>query len=408
MKVVHISYKDDQEGAAIAVDRICRALIKSGIDSTILVQKKVGDKPYSHSSEKNKLQKIFSFIRVGLDLLINNLLVKDKSVYFTFPFVGSDISKHPLVVEADVIHLHWINRGFLSLASINELLKLKKPVVWTLHDSWAFTGGCHMTGQCEKYKAKCKNCPLAPFLDLTSHFQEKKRKLYEGSRISFVTPSTWMVERASSSYALRNKTVTAIPNCVDTSIFKQLDSVNSRKIFNLPEDKSIVLFNITNDVRKGVEYLHQVIANLSQSNSNILFVGFGTSDIHKTVFSDLPITTVGRINDNYSMASLYNACDVLISPALEEPFGQTYIEAMACGTPCVAFDHSGPKDIIEHGKDGYLSKFLNLDSLIDGVNFCLENKETLGCAAIEKVNSKFSFEKVSRQHINHYASLLEN
>lgn len=406
MKVVHVSYKDDQEGAAIAVERICRSLILAGIDSTILVQKKVGDKPYAHSSANNKLQKLFSFIRVGLDLLINNLLVKDKSVYFTLPFIGSDISKHHLLVEADVIHLHWINRGFLSLASIEKFLKLKKTVVWTLHDSWAFTGGCHMTGQCEKYKANCKGCPLSPFLDLASHFLEKKRNMFESSRISFITPSTWMVEKASSSNALRNKTVTVIPNCVDTSIFKPLDAVNARKVFNLPLDKSIILFNITNDARKGVAYLHQVIAKLSDNDNNILFVGFGTSDIQNTVFADLPIMTVGRINDNYSMATLYNASDVLIAPALEEPFGQTYIEAMACGTPCVAFNHSGPQDIIEHQKDGYLAPYLNMNSLIDGVFYCLKNHQNLSSAAIEKVQSKYSFDQVSQLHINYYNSIL--
>jgi len=406
VKVVHVSYKDDQEGAAIAVERICRSLILAGIDSTILVQKKVGDKTYAHSIANNKFQKLFSFIRVGLDLFINNLFIKDKSVYFTLPFMGSDISKHPLLVEADVIHLHWINRGFLSLASIEKILKLKKTVVWTLHDSWAFTGGCHMTGQCEKYKANCKGCPLSPFLDLASHFLEKKRKLFESSRISFVTPSNWMVERASLSNALGNQTVTVIQNCVDTAIFKPLDSVNARKVFNLPLDKSIILFNITNDVRKGVTYLHQAISKLSASDNNLLFVGFGTSNIQKTVFADLPIVTVGRINDNYSMATLYNAADVLLAPALEEPFGQTYIEAMACGTPCVAFNHSGPKDIIDHQENGYLAANLNTDSLIDGIFYCLKNKKRLSSSSREKIQSKFSFERVSRLHINYYNSLL--
>lgn len=406
MNIVHVSYKDDQEGAAIAVERICRSLIGAGIDSKILVQKKVSDKPYAYSTANNKFQKIFSFLRIGFDLLLNGVFVKDKSVYFTFPFVGSDISKHQLLVEADVIHLHWINRGFLSLESIEKILKLNKPVVWTLHDSWAFTGGCHMTSQCTKYQASCKNCPLTTGLDLAERFQKKKRKLFEDSRISFIAPSTWMSEKASASSVLVRKNITVIPNCLDTTIYKPLDPVSSRVIFNLPLDKSIVLFNVTNDVRKGVKYLRQVIASLAESDEDILFVGFGTSDIQNTVFADLPIVTIGRINDNYAMAALYSACDVLIAPALEEPFGQTYIEAMACGTPCVAFDHSGPKDIIGHQKDGYLAKYLNTNSLIDGVVYCLKNKKELGSAAVDKVNRNFSFEKVSQKHINYYNSIL--
>lgn len=407
MKVVHISYKDDQEGAAIAVDRICQSLIRAGVDSQILAQKKVSDKSYSRSIANSKLQKAFSFLRVGLDLLINGLLVKDKSPYFTLPFIGCDVSKHQMLREADVIHLHWVNRGFLSLGSIEKIVGLGKPVVWTLHDSWAFTGGCHMTGQCVKYQASCVSCPLTIGPDLTKHFQSKKKKLAaKNSNISFAAPSKWMAQKASSSDVLGDRTVAVLPNCVDTSIYKPLDRMSARTLFNLPLDKSIVLFNITNDTRKGISYVRQVIAQLTEYDKNILFVGFGTSNVQNTVFADLPITSVGRINDNYSMAVLYNACDVLIAPALEEPFGQTYIEAMACGTPCVSFDYSGPKDIIEHRIDGYLAENLSVNSLIDGVSYCLNNKENLGAAAIAKIQSAFSFESVSRLHLQHYKTLM--
>ena len=408
MKVIHISYKDAQEGAAIAVDRICKSLIRRGIDSRILVQKKVSDSPYSRSIATNNLQKVFSFIRVGLDLLVNNLLVKEKSTYFTFPFIGTDISKHYEILEADIIHLHWINRGFLSLGSINKLLKLKKPIVWTLHDSWAFTGGCHMTNQCTKYQDDCKKCPLTLCFNFSSHFLKKKRAIFSVPSLVFTTPSSWMVEKARTGCVLSKKKITVMPNCVDTSIYKPLNSINCRKIFNLSEDKSIVLFNITNDMRKGIKYLHQVIFQLSENDKTLEFVGFGSSNIENTVFADLPIVAVGKINDNYSMATLYNACDVLIAPALEEPFGQTYIEAMACGTPCVAFDHSGPKDIIDHQENGYLAKYMDKNSLIDGVYYCLENKNKLTYAAVDKVQKKYSFNHVSQMHIDFYESILKN
>jgi len=406
VKVVHVSYKDDQEGAAIAVDRISQALIRAGIDSQILAQKKVSDKSYSCSIANSKLQKAFSFLRVGLDLLINGLLVNAKSPYFTLPFIGCDVSKHQMLREADVIHLHWVNRGFLTLGSIEKIVALGKPVVWTLHDSWAFTGGCHMTGQCLKYQASCVGCPLTIGPDFTKHFQTKKKKLANNSNISFAAPSMWMSQKASSSDVLGNKTVAVLPNCVDTLIYKPLDRMSARSLFNLPHDESIVLFNITNDMRKGISYVRQVIAKLTECDKKILFVGFGASNIKNTIFADLPITSVGRINDNYSMAMLYNACDVLIAPALEEPFGQTYIEAMACGTPCVSFDYSGPKDIIEHRMDGYLAENLSVDSLVDGVSYCLSNKEVLGAAAIAKIQSAFSFESVSRVHAKHYKSLM--
>jgi glycosyltransferase involved in cell wall biosynthesis len=406
MKVVHISYKDDQEGAAIAVSRLCQALVDKGIESKILVQKKVSDKSYVVPFAVDKYEKLFSFLRIGADLLINSFFSKNNEVYYTIPFFGTDITKHQIMLDADIIHLHWINRGFLNMRSIQKILRLNKPVIFTLHDSWAFTGGCHMTYSCEKYKDACFKCPIASKMDFSSFFQNNKKKIFRNKLVNFTSPSIWMSQKAKSSSVLENKSIFTIPNCVDTKVFRPLNCLYSRDIFNLPKDKKIVLFNITNDPRKGGLFLKDIISDLS-FNKNILFVGFGASNLGDTFFKGLPVLALGRINDQYSMAALYNASDLMIAPSSEEPFGQTYIEAMACGTPCIAFNHSGPKDIIEHKVNGYLANYNDKSDLILGIEYCLSNKEELSQNCIQKVNLSFSSVAVSKILVEYYETLLK-
>jgi glycosyltransferase involved in cell wall biosynthesis len=407
MKVAHISYKDDQEGAAIAVSRLCQALVDDGIDSKILVQKKVSDKSYTFHIAVDKIGKLFSVLRVGTDLLINSFFSNKGEVYYTLPFIGTDITKHPIILEADIIHIHWINRGFLNLKSIQKIINLNKPVVFTLHDSWAFTGGCHMTYDCEKYQNACFKCPIASKVDFSSFFQKKKKYIFKNKLVSFTAPSEWMSQKAKSSNILENKNIVTIANCVDTKVFRPINSLYSRDVFNLPKDKRIILFNITNDPRKGGAFIRDIILDMS-FNRDILFVGFGASDLEHTIFKGLPFLALGRINDQYSMAALYNACDLMIAPAAEEPFGQTYIEAMACGTPCVAFNHSGPKDIIKHKVNGYLAKYNDKADLILGIEFCLLNRDWLSEKAIQKVKQSFSSIAVSRILVEFYETLLSS
>lgn len=408
MKILHLSYKDDQEGAAIAVDRLCEALVKNKIDSKILVQKKVSDKPYSFSIANKNFEKIKAFLRIGFDLIINRMFVKNRNVYYTLPFIGTNISKHLLVNEADIIHIHWINRGYLSIDSIEKLLKLNKPIVWTLHDSWPMTGGCHMMGECIQYQSDCNNCDMLRINSFASYFQLKKQKVFNADNLHFIAPSSWTKDKATKSQILKNKNIFTLPNCIDTSVFKRIDKIVAREVFSLPKNKNIILFYISNDPRKGVQHIYDTIKYFQQNvDNNVAFVGFGTSDLSNTIFKDLDIITIGRINDKYAMSILYNSADILLAPALEEPFGQTYIEAMAVGTPCIAFNYSGPLDIIDHKINGYLAKTNNHQDIITGIQYCLENRETLSLSAIRKVEDNFSYECVSTSFIKFYKELIE-
>lgn len=405
MKVVHLSYKDTEEGAAIAVERLCKALINENIDSKMLVQSKVSDYQFVHTIVHSKFEKIKAMFRIGCDQIANILLSKNKNDHYTLFLFGSNLYKNKLIKEADIIHLHWINRGYVSLKTLKWLSKYNKPVIWTLHDSWVFTGGCHMTETCEKYKTGCEYCDQMKLKKLSKRNVIKKKKVFDKLNLNIVAPSIWMKDRAMNSLLLREKNIKVIPNCIDTTIFKPIDKKLVRDILNLPKDKKILLFFMSKNKRKGNSFIDIALSRLDNIYDYEI-ISFGSSFVYQDIFNDKMIKCFGKVNDGYMLSLLYNAADVYISPALEEPFGQTYIEAMACGTPCVGFDFSGPKDIIDHKESGYLAKYMNEEDLALGIKFCIDNYIALSKNSVKKVNREFSYEVVARRHLDFYNEVI--
>jgi glycosyltransferase involved in cell wall biosynthesis len=396
-----MSYKDTEEGAAIAAERLCKALIQSNNDSVMLVQSKVSDFPFVNTIVRNRFDKLTSLFRIGIDLLINKVMICNTYEYFSLPLLGANLSNESLLHNADVIHLHWINRGYVTIRTLKRLAKLKKPIIWTLHDSWAFTGGCHMTGACEKYITGCDKCEYIRCNRISNKLVKKKKKIYDNLNLTIIAPSSWMKDRAEKSYLLKDKKITVIPNSIDTDIFKPIDKALSREILNLPTNKKIILFFMNRNIRKGNSIINNVLSKLKNIDE-YEFISFGSSYVYTDIFKQLKIRCYGKVNDAYMLSLLYNASDVYISPALEEPFGQTYTEAMACGTPCVGFDFSGPKDIIDHLENGYLAEYMNEDDLVKGIEYCMDNYDSLSKASINKVNNVYSFKQVAFHHIELY------
>lgn len=406
MKILHLSYKDSQEGAAIAADRLSKALIQSGIDSKMLVQTKTTDFPFVNSIMNDRFDKIKAMIRIGVDLVTNQLLIKNTNEYFTLPLYGSDVYLNKMIKETDIIHLHWINRGYVTTQTLKKLSRFNKPIVWTLHDSWPFTGGCHMTANCEQYLVGCPKCEYMRLGSLSNLQVKNKKKVYDNLNLSIIAPSSWMKERATSSYLLDNRKISTIPNCLDTEIFKPINKVLAKDILGLPKDKPVILFFMNKDIRKGNQYINEALSKINQK-IDCEFVSFGSSYVYQEIFGAKEIKCYGKIHDSYTLSLLYNAADVYISPAIEEPFGQTYTEAMACGTPCVGFDFSGPRDIIDHQVNGYLAKYLNVDDLARGIETCIINSVDFGVNAREKAIEKFSYKKIADSHLELYKELLD-
>ncbi|MDO5832950.1 MAG: glycosyltransferase, partial [Methanobrevibacter sp.] len=217
-----------------------------------------------------------------------------------------NIANLPEFKEADVIHLHWINQGMLSLTDIRRIIESGKPIVWTMHDMWPFTGICHYAGECKKYMSLCKNCPLlykGSSKDLSYQTFNKKKKMLEGSHISFVACSQWLEKMAKESHLFQNHFVTNIPNAINTNLFKPRNKKLSRENLQLPQDKKLLLFGSmkTTDKRKGIDYLVKACEILAKEQPNfcknleVVILG-QQSELYQTLFP-FPIHAMSYVSN---------------------------------------------------------------------------------------------------------------
>lgn len=269
MKILHINSYDGSGGAARAALRLNEALKIQGIQSELIVNYKYGNDPEIKTFSDSKLSKLYSLFLIGLEQVLTKLQIKNIKVPFSIPFIGKSIEHHPAVQNADILHLHWTNQGFLTVSSLKKLLASGKPVVWTFHDSYAFTGGCHVRYTCENYKQECGNCPVvknAHANDVSHRFWKKKQEVYSQYRFSIVTPSNWLGRAVKSSSLLSDFSLNVIPNAINAELFRPLDKKEARKLLGLPEDKFIMLSGFMPskvDKHKGTSYLAEAIEILA-------------------------------------------------------------------------------------------------------------------------------------------------
>jgi glycosyltransferase involved in cell wall biosynthesis len=406
MKIALLSYKNDGEGAAIAAARICKAIHSCSCDVALFVIKlSINDSTYIKRLSNNTLSKFGDFLRIYFDLLINRLLIKNQKIYFTVPILGASFSRiKKAVANYEIVHLHWVHRGFFTIDLLKKISKLNKSIFITLHDDWFYTGGCHITYSCYGYKDNCSSCHLSRITSIPKYLKEKKTSLFTNSNIVFITPSYWLLKKALESNSINKENIHVIPNGVDVFAFDKIDRELARSAFNLPMNKKIILFFASDDPRKGGHTISKLI-KLLEENESYLFVAFGNENISGSKFySNCKVYSVGKVK-SAMMCKLYNAANMLLAPANDEPFGQTYIEAMACQTPCIAFNNSGPSEIITHKIDGYLASTFDVEDLISGIEFCEENEEELGINARKKMISDYSLKVIGEKHISLYRKI---
>jgi glycosyltransferase involved in cell wall biosynthesis len=419
MKVVIINKSDTTGGAAVAARRLKNALTSNGIDATMLVQNKLSDDSQVYPSKNGKLGKYIEFVHFVIERLYFLFFEKSKSIRFAFsPAVaGENISGNQILKVADVIHIHWFNQGFLSLRNLKQLIKLNKPIVWTLHDMWSFTGGCHYSGDCENYKIACGNCKFLKNprdKDLSFRVLEKKRKILRDANIQFVTCSKWLSQKAEKSSLLKDFRITAIPNPIDTNLYFPKNKQKIRERLNLPSDKKLILFGSANimDERKGLKYLLGALKNIKQEKpgiaENIEIVLFGKSNEEFIKQIPFKVHNMGLISGDLNIIDIYGASDIFVLPSLEDNLPNTIMEAMACGTPVVAFKSGGIPEMIDHKINGYLSEYKSVDDLKEGIQYLLEhsNPEELSIAAVDWVTKNYNQDIVSEQYRRIYSSVL--
>jgi glycosyltransferase involved in cell wall biosynthesis len=413
MKILQINTSDIQGGAARAAYRIHKGLQTIGIQSQMLVQSKKSDDK-SIIGPTNKFNKALSLLRPTLDASLVKLLGKGSKTIFSpawLPF--SPILSQINTLSPDIVHLHWVCGGMLRP---KQLKKINKPLVWTLHDMWAFTGGCHYSENCEGYKKQCGNCPQLnknKLHDLSYSIHKRKKKAWEQLDLTIVTPSHWLAESVRQSDLFSNRRIEVIHNGLDTDLFKPIEKSVARSIWKLPENKKLILFGAMgaiSDPRKGFDILVKALDELDkQWAGEAECIIFGNSEPKNLPVFGFPVHYTGHLHDDVSLALLYSAADVMVVPSRQEAFGQTASESMSCGTPVVAFGATGLLDIVEHKQNGYLAQPYDSDDLAKSIEWVLADEERhkqLCYAARKKAVANFDLKKVAKQYADLYQSLL--
>jgi len=410
MKVLHLVGGSLSGGAARGAYCIHTGLKELGIRSMILTNSRttLGDSSVVTINTGLKTR-LLAILRGRFESLPLNLYRRRRSEIYSTGFCGYDFTQTPEYKEADIIHLHWINAGFVN---IKHLSKVEKPIVWTMHDMWPMTGGCHIAMDCDRYTSLCGKCPRLNSKtrwDL-SRFVINRKKKYLPRKLVPVGISSWLSDKAKTSFLLHSFDLTTIHNTVDTKTFFPVEKSMAREILRVPKDRKIICVAAQNlmDVWKGFGKFLQAIELLDKNEYFLCIMGnCEQSLISQTGFD---YKYFGFLQDNISIQLVYSAANVFVAPSIIESFGRMLIEALACATPVVCFDATGPKDIIDHKVDGYKAEPFSFNDLATGIRWVCEHPHPsdLHEAALSKVKKQFDLPIIARQYINLYEKLLRD
>lgn len=418
MRVLIINTSERMGGAAIAASRLMEALKNNGIKAKMLVRDKQTDQ-ISVVGMKKSWWKIWQFIWERIVIWKANHFKKHNLFAVDIANTGTNITSLPEFIQADIIHLHWVNQGMLSLKDIRRIIESGKPIVWTMHDMWPFTGICHYAGNCENYTTHCHDCPLlykGSKKDLSYQVFEKKKKLFEGANITFVACSRWLEAMAKKSALIKGQTITNIPNAINTNLFKPRDKQQAREKCHLPQDKKLLLFGSVKitDKRKGIDYLveacNQIASQYPEFSKQLGVVVFGSQAEQYASLFPFPIYSMNYVSNEKELVDIYNAVDLYVTPSLQDNLPNTIVEAMACGIPCVGFNVGGIPQMIDHLHNGYVAEYQSSQDLANGIHWALTEGEyeNLSEEACRKAVSCYSEGNISKKYIDVYNKSTEN
>ena len=414
MKVLHLSTFDADSGAARGSLWLHHALRRRGVDSSMLVgRKKHADDtvlPLSGAGAR-----LAARLRMRFDEWPLRRYRKTDDSFWTIGWLPTRTARMVAEFAPDIVHLHWIGAGFLP---VQAMAQFPCPIVWTLRDMWPVTGGCHYTAGCERYREGCGACPQLrsdDAEDLSHAVWRRKRRHWQNLDLHLVPISRWLGDCIHTSPLLRDYPYEVIPNGLDTGLFTPVGKAAGRAAWQLPADRPIAVYgavNATTDPRKGFTELLTALKILGRdaATAHPLLVVFG--DLQPGAIPDFGVEVryVGYIRDNLRLSQLYSAADVAVMPSLQEAFGKTLIEAMACATPVVAFGGGGPDDIIDHRVDGYLARPFEPEDLATGIAWSLAavaEGRNLGGRARAKVMSAFDIDAVAGRYLALYRRILQ-
>lgn len=416
MRVVHLSESDTLPGAPRAAYRLHRSQLAIGLDSRMLVRLRLSDDPTVHRLNP-KLEKPARRLQRWLDALPLRAYPRRAGLAWSVGWAPNGIERAVTRQSPDVAHLHWVGFGFLPVAA---LPRFRTPIVWTLRDFHSFTGGCHYDQGCGRYRVACGACPQLGSQaegDLSSRTLARKRGLWAGIDVTLVGLSRWIAARARESALFREARIEVIPNGIDLARYQPSDRAAARRALGLSDDRKIVLFGATHgtqDRRKGFHLLTAALDLLAADGwgarmTAAVFGADGPADgAAASGGTVLDTRYLGTIADESKLALAYAAADVFVAPSTEEVFGNTVLEALACGTPCVAFNAGGIPDLVAHRVNGYLAQPFEPADLAAGIAWVLQvdgRAEALSRAARDRCEREFDSRVVARRYAALYAEL---
>ena len=408
MRVLIVNTSDRSGGAAVAANRLMMALNNHGVKVKMLVRDKISDSLTIVALPKSPLLH-WNFLWERFIIYCRLHFSRKHLFEIDLANTGSDITRLPEFQEADVIHLHWINQGMLSLGTIRKILRSGKPVVWTMHDIWPATGLCHVTLGCRYFTSVCHQCRLLPGggsdNDLSTSVWRKKERMLDGESIFFVACSRWLAGEAKASGLLKGQKITSIPNPIDTHVYKPGDRMEARRRLGLKEDRQYILFasqRATNE-NKGMDYLIEACRQLHDlPQVTVLILGGHAEEVAPQL--SLDAVPLGYVNDERRIVEIYQAADVFVLPSLSENLPNTIMEAMACGLPCVGFRMGGIPEEIDHKRNGYVAEYRNACDLANGIRWVLTSAKSdeLSRDCVRKVTQNYSQQSVALRYIDVY------
>ena len=412
MRVLIVNTSERTGGAAVAANRLMEALNNNGVKAKMLVRDKETEQ-LTVCALPQTWHLRWHFLWERLVIWLHLRLKREHLFELDIANCGTDITRLPEFREADVIHLHWVNQGMLSLKDIRRILATGKPVVWTMHDIWPATAICHYTRGCQQFHTVCGRCPLLPGgspKGLANKVWEHKEKMLDGHHISYVACSQWLADEARKSALLRGQVITNIPNTIDTHLFRPQDKRKAKEALGFPADIRVILFvsQRVTDPRKGMSYFVEAIRLLDErypdlcEDTVIAILGGHAEDV--TAQLALPGQPLGYVSQPQRIVQVYNAADVFVLPSLEDNLPNTLMEAMACGVPCVGFQTGGIPEMIDHLQNGYVAQFRQAEDLARGIHYVLAevNYKELSANCVQKVARCYSQQSVAKRYLDVY------
>lgn len=424
MRAVILSHSDREGGAAIAAHRLLEGLDRVGVSARMLVARKLTQDPrvvLASPEQKSRLASRhaanFFHSEVQRRMIDANRSTLSDTL-FSFPYPSLDVSQLPLLADADVVNCHWVN-GFLSPAAVHRILQRRLPVVWSLHDMWPFTGGCHYSAGCEGFVNQCKQCPQLRIDDVgvpEAALRDKLACLAPGS-VTVVALSRWIKQQAERSAVLGKQRIELIPNGVDSAVFHNRDRDSAKRELGLKTNDMVLMFGATHgrSLRKGFDLLSDAITRLKEESSLleklggrelvVLSLGHPSPELKRL---PLRVIDAGFRTSDGEIAAVYRAADVFVLPSREDNLPNTVMEAMACGCVPVAFDVGGTTDLFADGVEGLLVPAFDtrelgkriLQVLLDEP---LRNKLSRSAAA--RISREFTLERQGRRYEQLFADL---